>query len=56
MSEPLRVPLTELKVNPGGYLESAPQRRVLLTRRGKVVGELVPLDDWGVACSGWRAT
>jgi len=49
MSEPLRVPLTELKVNPGGYLESARQRRVLLTRRGKVVGELVPLNDWGVA-------
>jgi prevent-host-death family protein len=49
MSEPLRVPLTELKVNPGGYLESARRRRVLLTRRGKVVGELVPLDDRGVA-------
>ena len=49
MSEPLRVPLTELKVNPGGYLESARQRRVLLTRRGKVVGELVPLDDPGAA-------
>jgi prevent-host-death family protein len=49
MPEPIRVPLSELKVNPGGYLESARQRRVLLTRRGKVVGELVPLDDPGVA-------
>jgi prevent-host-death family protein len=60
LPEPLRVPLSELKVNPGGYLESARRRRVLLTRRGKVVGELVPLDDRGVArsgrCSGWRAT
>jgi prevent-host-death family protein len=45
MPEPLRVPLSELKVNPGGYLESARSRRVLLTRRGKVVGELVPLDE-----------
>jgi prevent-host-death family protein len=45
MAEPIRVPLSELKVNPGGYLESARQRRVLLTRRGKVVGELIPLDD-----------
>lgn len=45
MAETLRVPLSELKVNPGGYLESARQRRVLLTRRGKVVGELVPIDD-----------
>lgn len=45
MPEPLRVPLSQLKANPGGYLESARQRRVLLTRRGKVVGELVPLDD-----------
>jgi prevent-host-death family protein len=49
MAEPLRVPLSELKANPGGYLESARQRRVLLTRRGKVVGELVPLEDPGVA-------
>lgn len=47
MAEPIRVPLSELKVNPGGYLESARQRRVLLTRRGKIVGELVPLDDPG---------
>lgn len=45
MAEPLRVPLSELKVNPGGYLESARQRRVLLTRRGKVVGELLPIDE-----------
>lgn len=45
MPEPLRVPLSELKVNPGGFLESARQRRVLLTRRGKVVGELVPIDE-----------
>lgn len=45
MAEPIRVPLSELKVNPGGYLESARQRRVLLTRRGKVVGELIPLDE-----------
>ena len=43
--EPLRVPLSELKVNPGGYLETARQRRVLLTRRGRVVGELVPLSE-----------
>ena len=49
MPEPLRVPLSVLKANPGGYLESARQRRVLLTRRGKVVGELVPLDDPGAA-------
>jgi prevent-host-death family protein len=49
MPEPLRVPLSQLKANPGGYLESARQRRVLLTRRGKVVGELVPLDDPAVA-------
>jgi prevent-host-death family protein len=47
MAEPIRVPLSELKVNPGGYLESARQRRVLLTRRGKVVGELIPLDEPG---------
>ena len=47
MAEPIRVPLAELKANPGGYLESARQRRVLLTRRGKVVGELVPLDEPG---------
>ena len=47
MPDPLRVPLSALKVNPGGYLESARQRRVLLTRRGKVVGELVPLDARG---------
>ena len=45
MAEPLRVPLSELKVNPGGFLESARQRRVLLTRRGKVVGELVPINE-----------
>lgn len=44
-AEPMRVPLSELKVNPGGYLETARQRRVLLTRRGKVVGELVPLAE-----------
>lgn len=43
--EPLRVPLSELKVNPGGYLETARLRRVLLTRRGRVVGELVPLSE-----------
>lgn len=49
MTEPIRVPLSELKVNPGGYLESARQRRVLLTRRGKVVGELVPLDEPGTS-------
>ena len=49
MAEPIRVPLSELKANPGGYLESARQRRVLLTRRGKVVGELVPLDEPGAA-------
>lgn len=49
MADPLRVPLSELKVNPGGYLESARQRRVLLTRRGKVVGELVPIDEPGTA-------
>lgn len=47
MAEPIRVPLSELKANPGGWLESARQRRVLLTRRGKVVGELVPLDEPG---------
>ena len=47
MVEPIRVPLSELKVNPGGYLESARQRRVLLTRRGKVVGELIALDEPG---------
>lgn len=45
MADPMRVPLSELKVNPGRYLESARQRRVLLTRRGKVVGELVPIDE-----------
>lgn len=45
MAEPIRVPLSELKANPGGYLESARTRRVLLTRRGRVVGELVPIDD-----------
>jgi prevent-host-death family protein len=49
MPEPLRVPLSELKVNPGGYLESARSRRVLLTRRGRVVGELVPLDETAIA-------
>jgi prevent-host-death family protein len=49
VAEPIRVPLSELKANPGGYLESARQRRVLLTRRGKVVGELVPLDEPGAA-------
>ena len=43
--EPIRVPLSELKVNPGGYLETARRRRVLLTRRGRVVGELVPLSE-----------
>ena len=45
MAEALRVPLSRLKANPGGYLESARSRRVLLTRRGRVVGELVPLDE-----------
>jgi prevent-host-death family protein len=45
MPVPLRVPLTELKINPGAYLESARSRRVLLTRRGRVVGELVPVDE-----------
>jgi prevent-host-death family protein len=45
MPSPLRVPLTELKKNPGAYLESARSRRVLLTRRGRVVGELVPMDE-----------
>ena len=49
MPDPLRVPLSALKANPGGYLESARQRRVLLTRRGKVVGELLPLDPRGAA-------
>lgn len=49
MAEPIRVPLSELKVNPGGYLESARNRRVLLTRRGKVVGELIPIDEPGAA-------
>jgi prevent-host-death family protein len=49
MADPMRVPLSELKVNPGGYLESARQRRVLLTRRGKIVGELIPLDEPGTA-------
>lgn len=44
-AEPIRVPLSQLKSNPGGYLETARQRRVLLTRRGKVVGELVPLSE-----------
>ena len=47
VAEPIRVPLSELKANPGGWLESARQRRVLLTRRGKVVGELIPLDEPG---------
>lgn len=49
MPDLLRVPLSDLKVNPGAYLESARQRRVLLTRRGKVVGELMPIDDPGAA-------
>lgn len=49
MAEALRVPLSQLKVNPGGYLESARSRRVLLTRRGRVVGELVPLEEPGAA-------
>lgn len=49
MAEPLRVPLSQLKVNPGGYLESARTRRVLLTRRGRVVGELLPVVDAMVA-------
>jgi prevent-host-death family protein len=49
MPDPLCVPLSALKANPGGYLERARQRRVLLTRRGKVVGELVPLDEHGTA-------
>ena len=52
MSDPLRVRLSALKANPGGYLESARQRRVLLTRRGKVVGELLPLDPRGRRRSG----
>lgn len=43
--DPIRVALSELKVNPGGYLEAARGRRVLLTRRGRVVGELVPLAE-----------
>ena len=46
---PIRVPLSQLRANPGGWLESARQRRVLLTRRGKVVGELIPLDEPGAA-------
>lgn len=45
MPEALRVPLSRLKANPGGYLESARSRRVLLTRRGRVVGELVPMGE-----------
>lgn len=49
MAEPIRVPLSMLKANPGGYLESARERRVLLTRRGRVVGELVPIDELGPA-------
>lgn len=43
--ESLRAPLSELKVNPGGHLETARLRRVLLTRRGRVVGKLVPLSE-----------
>jgi hypothetical protein len=49
MADPIRMPLSELKVNPGGYLKSARQRRVLLTRSGNVVGELIPLEEPGAA-------
>lgn len=45
MAEALRVPLSQPKASPGGHLESVRSRRVLLTRRGRVVGELVPIEE-----------
>lgn len=39
--EPLRVPLSRLRGDADDLLATARRRRVLLTRRGKVVGELL---------------
>jgi hypothetical protein len=44
-NEPIRVPFSQLRSRPDRLLEVARDRRVLLTKQGRIVGELLSLDE-----------